>query len=156
MFDKQCSQEWGGPTSYKFILKKSPKQALTCKFGKYFSHITSGRLLLINILLLTKQISAPKCYCWPGFLFPLNIFRDNNVDLLYVAISGVPRHIVVTGVSILLIIPAIRQKRLYQNPLTPAQMFSWEFFEIFRKAFFTITEHLRTAVSDFDSIFLLF
>ena len=47
-------------------------------------------------------------------------------------------------------------KRLHQNLLSPAQMFSWEFFEIFRKAFFTITEHLRTAVSDFDSIFLLF
>ena len=29
-------------------------------------------------------------------LFPLNIFRANNVDHLHVAISGVPRQLVVT------------------------------------------------------------
>ena len=30
------------------------------------------------------------------FLFPLNIFRANNVDDLHVAISGVPRQLIVT------------------------------------------------------------
>ena len=45
-------------------------------------------------------------------------------------------------------------KRLYKNLWTPAQMFFWEFFEIFRNIF--ITEHLQTAAFDFNSIFLLF
>ena len=43
---------------------------------------------------------------------------------------------------------------LYQTLLTPAQIFFWEFFEIFRKTF--STEHLRTTDSDFNSIFILF
>ena len=45
-------------------------------------------------------------------------------------------------------------KRQYQVLLTPAQMFFWEVFEIFRNAFFI--EHLRTTASYFNSIFLLF
>ena len=34
-------------------------------------------------------------------LFPLNIFRANNVDHLHVAISGVPRQLVVTELILL-------------------------------------------------------
>ena len=42
---------------------------------------------------------------------------------------------------------------LYQTLLTLAQMFSCEYFEIFRNTFFT--SHLLTTASDFNPIFLL-
>ena len=45
-------------------------------------------------------------------------------------------------------------KRLYQTLLTPTQMFLREFFEILRNT--VVTEHLQTAVSDLNSIVLLY
>ena len=65
-------------------------------FTALFSQSTSGQLLLLHILLFAESTSAPKCYSRPVFLFPLNIFRANNVDHLYVTVSGVPRQLVVT------------------------------------------------------------
>ena len=69
-------------------------------FAKYstasFSPSTSGRLLLLHILLFAASISVTKCYSRPGFfLFPLNIFKANNVDHFHIAISGVPKQLVV-------------------------------------------------------------
>ena len=45
-------------------------------------------------------------------------------------------------------------KRLYQTLLILTQMFSLEFFKIFRNTVFT--EHLRMAASDLNSIALLY
>ena len=38
-------------------------------FTALFSQSTSGRLLLLNILLFTESTSAPKCYTWPVLFF---------------------------------------------------------------------------------------
>ena len=66
-------------------------------FMALFSQSTFGRLLLLHILLFAESTSALKYYSRPGFfLFPLNIFRANNVDHWLVAITGVPRELVVT------------------------------------------------------------
>ena len=66
-------------------------------FTTLFSQSTSGLLLLLHILLFAESTSAPKCYSRPVFsLFPLNIFRANNMDHLHVAIPEVPIQLVVT------------------------------------------------------------
>ena len=70
-------------------------------FAKYltalFSQSASGLLLLLNILSLAVSTSPPKCYFRPIFFwFLLNVFRNNNVNRLHIAISGVPRTRVVT------------------------------------------------------------
>ena len=65
-------------------------------FTAFFSQSTSGRLLILHILLFAESTSFPKYYSRHVFLFPLNIFRANHVDCLHEAISGVPRQLVVT------------------------------------------------------------
>ena len=83
------------------FLKSLKYRRFPVNFAKYFTVLFSqsapGRLLLLHILLFAESISAPKIFLSTWFyLFPLNIFRTNNVDHLHVAISGVSRQLVVT------------------------------------------------------------
>ena len=93
----------------RLFFKKSSVQAFSCEFCQIFNgpllQSTSGLLLLLHILLLllllllytfAESTLAPKCYSGPVFLFPLNIFKVDNVGHLHLAISGVPRQLVVT------------------------------------------------------------
>ena len=85
-------------------------------FTALFSQRTSGRLLLLHILLFAESISAPNITLDLFFLFPLNIFIVNNVDYLHVAISGVPRQLDnCDWIDILLIKKAIRQKCCWKS-----------------------------------------
>ena len=63
--------------------KRLLQRCFPVSFTKYsrapFLQITSGWLLLQNILLLVTSTSATKCYHWPCFFrFTLNIFRANT------------------------------------------------------------------------------
>ena len=85
-------------------------------FTALFSQRTSGRLLLLHILLFAESISAPNITVDLFFLFPLNIFIINNVDYLHVAISRVPRQLDnCDWIDILLIKKAIRQKCCWKS-----------------------------------------
>ena len=61
------------------------------KFAKYFT-----ALLLLYILLFGESPQPQNVTLDVFFFFPLNIFRANNVNHLHVAISGVPKQLIVT------------------------------------------------------------
>ena len=56
------------PLPTYLFLRSLLYRRLPVNLAKYFSQSTSGRLLLINILLFTERTSARKCYSWPVFL----------------------------------------------------------------------------------------
>ena len=77
-------------------LETAEKNCNSKYFTAHFSQGTSGWLLVLHILLFAESTSAPKCYSRPGFFISFKHFRGNNVDHLRVAISGVPRQLIVT------------------------------------------------------------
>ena len=86
---------------YKFINLKSPVQAFSCEFfqiflGTFFAEqiwaTASTAYPFICCVNLSPKMLLSTCF----FLFPLNIFRPNNVDRLHVTVSGDPRQLIVT------------------------------------------------------------
>ena len=59
------------PTYYKFIFKPLLYKRFPVDPAKYFmalsSQSTSGRLLLLSIILFAESTSDPKCYYRPDF-----------------------------------------------------------------------------------------
>ena len=73
------------------FLPKTEVSVHRCSIKKLFT----GKHICKSLFL--SNVADLKCYSRPVFfLFPLNIFRANNVHHLHVAISGVPRQLVVT------------------------------------------------------------
>ena len=74
------------PTIFLSLLYRHFSLNFDKKYTALFSQSTSGRLLLLNILLFTESTSAPKCYTWPVvFQISFKHFQSNNRDCLLVA-----------------------------------------------------------------------
>ena len=74
------------PIIFESLLYRHFSLNFAKKFTALFSQSTSGRVLLLNILLFTESTSAPKCYTWlVFFLISFKHFQSNNKDCLLVA-----------------------------------------------------------------------